>query len=125
MTLVTTGPYNGMFDRRSETPAEGFAIDEPVQLSTVLASGFIVLKVVGHHGEHLICLDARRRSGVDYANSDTPTSKYLSCLEVRTPEEATTGRKQRKTPKNVLYLRRNTVGWHKMIGLFVGDAVFG
>lgn len=47
--------------------SEGFAIDEPVQLSTMLASGFVILKVASHHGEHLICLDARKRSGVDYA----------------------------------------------------------
>ncbi|KAI4644515.1 hypothetical protein J4E93_006420 [Alternaria ventricosa] len=56
-TLITKGPYNGMFDRRAESGNEGFSIDIPVHLSTMLASGFIVLKVLSVKGERLICLD--------------------------------------------------------------------
>ncbi|KAJ4375369.1 hypothetical protein N0V83_002455 [Neocucurbitaria cava] len=127
ITLVTRGPYNGMFDRKSEVPSEGFAIDEPVQLSTMLASGFIILKVISYHGEHLICLDARKRSFLDFANSEASMSmNYLSCLEMSSGEaEESMSRKPSKASKTVLYLSRNNIGWHQMAGLFVGDAVFG
>jgi hypothetical protein len=126
IALLTKGPYNGMFDKKSDPPAEGFAIDEPVRVSTMLASGFIVLKVVSNQGEHLICLDARKKSGVDYADSNAPKLMYLSCDEIPSNEaEDTAGQKSSKTSKTVLHLSRNGIGWHKLIGLFVGDAVFG
>jgi hypothetical protein len=127
IALITKGPYNGMFDRKSEATSEGFAIDEPVQLSTMLASGFIILKVISYHGEHLICLDARKRSVLDYADSEASLSMdYLSCLELSNgEEEESMDRKPSKTSNTVLYLSRNSMGWHKMVGLFVGDAVFG
>lgn len=51
--LKTRGPYNGMFFNR-ESQALRFSIDVPVQLSTMLASGFLVLKVINEEGEHLI-----------------------------------------------------------------------
>jgi hypothetical protein len=125
--LVTRGPYNGMFDRKSEGSSEGFAIDEPVQLSTMLASGFVILKVISYHGEHLICLDARKGNDLDYANSEASVSmKYLSCLEMSNGEaEEFVSRRPNRTSKTVLHLSENSIGWHKMVGLFVGDAVFG
>lgn len=116
-----------MFDRKSESASEGFAIDEPVQLSTMWASWFILLKVISHHGEHLICLDTRKKNGVDYADSDATDSSYLCCLEMpsrEATEETAVGRKSGKAPKKILYLLRNGIGWRKLIGLFVGDAVF-
>jgi hypothetical protein len=129
IALMTKGPYNGMFDKRSEGDMEGFAIDEPVRLSTMLASGFIVLKVISHHGEHLICLDARNKSGVDYANSNASEVMYLSYVEMPNNEledvVSQVGQKPNKASKTVLYLFQNGIGWHKLIGLFVGDAVFG
>jgi len=125
--LVTRGPYNGMFDRKSEVSSEGFAIDEPVQLSTMLASGFVILKFISYHGEHLICLDARKGNDLDYANSEASVSmKYLSCLEMPNGEaEEFVSRRPNRTSKTVLHLSENPIGWHKMVGLFVGDAVFG
>ncbi|KAK0109762.1 hypothetical protein ONS95_002438 [Cadophora gregata] len=59
-TLITKGPYNGMFDRRAESGSEGFSIDVPIQLSTMIASGFVILKVLSVKGERLICLDVRK-----------------------------------------------------------------
>lgn len=123
LNLLTRGAHNGMFSRQSDSPSEGFSIDEPVKLSTMLKSGFIILKVISHQGEHIICLDARKESYLDYADSDTSRLTYLSCLEIPVPEE-TAERKGRKSP-NVLYLQRNSIGWNKLVGLFVGEMVFG
>jgi hypothetical protein len=123
LNLLTRGPYNGMFTKQSESPSEGFSIDEPVKLSTMLKSGFIILKVISHQGEHIVCLDARKKSYLDFADSDTTERTYLSCLEMPIPE-VTTGRKERKTP-NVFYLQQNDIGWNKLVGLFVGEVVFG
>jgi len=60
--LVTRGPYNGMFSKTEESEG-GFAIDEPPSLSTMLHSGFVVLKVANEKGEHLICMDVRKGAG--------------------------------------------------------------
>lgn len=97
----------------------------------MLASGFIMLKVVSHQGEHLVCLDARMSSGVDYASSSSSEFMYLSCRGLPLPDVTTPGRKptasrkQRKTTKKDFYLQRRAFAWNKLIGLFVGGVVFG
>jgi hypothetical protein len=101
-TLQSRGPYNGMFSRRAEDAPPGvfvfgFSIDVPVHLSTMLASGFIVLKVLSTEGEHLICLDARKKTAPDYANSRSHPTNYLSCMNRRRArKERTRKRKVRK-----------------------------
>ncbi|KAF2204159.1 hypothetical protein GQ43DRAFT_460999 [Delitschia confertaspora ATCC 74209] len=59
--LLTRGPYNGMFTSKTEN--DGFAIDEPPHLSTMLHSGFVLLKVANEKGEHLVCMDVRKGAG--------------------------------------------------------------
>ncbi|EXJ91829.1 hypothetical protein A1O3_00379 [Capronia epimyces CBS 606.96] len=79
-TLRTKGPYNGMFSRRSED-VSGFTIDEPTHISTMLASGFVVLKVLNEFGEHLVCLDVRKGT-----KGEAPwlhqTRRYLACMDL-------------------------------------------
>jgi hypothetical protein len=122
-TLLSKGPYNGMFSRRVEETSgswsEGFFIDEPVHLTTMLASGFIVLKVLSTQGEHLIVLDARKKTVPDFANSRTHTASYLCCLDMPSGEE------QGKKWSDVLYLKKNEIGWYKLEGLYFANAVFG
>jgi hypothetical protein len=123
-TLQSRGPFNGMFSRRVEDAQPGgsvvgFSIDVPVQLSTMLASGFIVLKVLSTQGEHLICLDARKKTAPDYANSRSHPVSYLSCMDLPSGDEST------KSENDVLYLRRNNIGWYKLVGLYHANAVFG
>ena len=56
--LRTRGPYNGIFSR--QTPdSSGFTINEPTHISTMMASGLVVLKVLNAFGELLVCLDVR------------------------------------------------------------------
>jgi hypothetical protein len=58
--LRTKGPHNGMFSRKRDGGATGFAIDQPVHLLTMLANGFVALKVLNGKGEHLICMDLQK-----------------------------------------------------------------
>jgi hypothetical protein len=41
---VVSSPYTGIFDRVSQA-ADGFVVDQPIHLSTLLESGFLMLKV--------------------------------------------------------------------------------
>jgi hypothetical protein len=129
-TLITKGPYNGMFKRKSESSSEGFSIDEPVKLSTMLASGFIILKVISNNGEHLICLDARKKTKVDWAHKKANSMSYLCCLDMPSNDgDEWSFQKENKPstkgPKHVFYLREAAIGWHRLIGLYTADAVFG
>ncbi|KAF2731924.1 hypothetical protein EJ04DRAFT_554380 [Polyplosphaeria fusca] len=118
-TLVTTGPYNGMFSRCAEANAAGFSINSPVHLTTMLASGFILLKVLSMEGEHLISLDARKKAVADYAHGSTGRVTYLSCMEIPSSTNA------EKRGGEVLYLKQHSIEWNKLAGLYFVDAVFG
>lgn len=60
-------------------PPPGFSIDEPVQHSTMLAGGFVVLKVQNEKWEHLICIDIRKSANWDAAIKNE-SAKVLACL---------------------------------------------
>ena len=77
-TLTVSGPYTGMFDRVSEK-GDAFVIDKPVQLSTALASGFLVFKVQNEDGEHIVCVDGRK-STLNISNRSH--AKRNVCLDV-------------------------------------------
>ncbi len=138
-TLTTKGPYNGMFGRQTED-ARGFAIDEPVQLLTMLASGFVILKVINEKGEHLLCLDVRK--GVEgvgtLANED---DKVLSCLDVGKDELQTAfdnrswkrqggawptrARFTKAKQEKVTRLKLHDLRYDKVQGLYIRDSAFG
>jgi hypothetical protein len=144
-TLQTKGPYNGMFLRKSGG-SDGFAIDEAVQISTMLASGFIILKVLNEFGEHLICLDIRKGS-----KGSAPLLKvmdeHLACLDfdkdadenvlakesgnagqVVNPDTSKGPKKigdDTKGFKRVKKLQRVKFRYNKVLGLYIGDAKFG
>lgn len=157
--LRTRGPYNGMFGQvnmRDTTIEEvdmiktmysavfgrkgqevgGFAIDEPVQLSTMLASGFIILKVLNDKGEHLICVDVRK--GTDAAAyTRLEKEMFLSCMSIdKDITELTSLRKaqdgeevrspgRRETNNKILKLSVHEFRWNKMLGVYVKDSRFG
>ncbi|KAK6829775.1 hypothetical protein PG987_010359 [Apiospora arundinis] len=79
LLLKTKGPFNGMFNPE-QRHGTGFSIDEPLRLSTMIASGFLILKVASKAGEHLICLDVRKP--LDYAANNARDLRYLSCLDI-------------------------------------------
>jgi hypothetical protein len=94
--LHTRGPHNGMFSRRAVNADPGFAINRPVHISTMMASGFIIVKILNLFGEHLVCLDTRRGSSsimlrgvgthlayVDFENNQDPAGNQIKRLEHR------------------------------------------
>jgi hypothetical protein len=143
--LTTRGPYNGMFGRTTEGSG-GFSIDVPVQLSTMLASGFIVLKVVNTMGEHLICEDVRMGAPAR-AIMGSPAREYVSYMDLGkdalenelqeadgTKEENSQEKSQEKSlasirietsPEKVQRLTVNEFAWKKVAGLYIRDAKFG
>ncbi|OBT58635.1 hypothetical protein VE04_01227 [Pseudogymnoascus sp. 24MN13] len=124
--MVTKGPYNGMFLRRAKVPGtEGFSIDVPSQLSTLLASGFIVLKVLSLNGEHLIILDVRKGTTVDYAVHEGVSREYLSCLDLGKRDSGDEDEDNSLGTPRVLYLTRARVTYTKVLGLYNCNSSFG
>ncbi|CAH0039554.1 unnamed protein product [Clonostachys solani] len=59
--LQTRGPFNAVFKRRSD---DGFSIDLPITMWTMLMCGLIMIEVESVDGRGLVCLDLRgRRNG--------------------------------------------------------------
>jgi hypothetical protein len=143
-TLRTKGPYNGMFSRKAQDTS-GFAIDEAVRLSTRLASGFILLKVLNKHGEHLICLDIRKASkgsgalkGETERHLDIGKDSEYDIPEVSAQQGDNNGtavnvdgvvtsevRYGEEELDKVKKLTDNTFRWNKILGLYVRDSSFG
>jgi hypothetical protein len=128
-TLITKGPYNGMFDRQAESGNDGFSIDIPVQLSTMLASGFIVLKVLSAKGERLICLDVRKsfESGIGVAMKHQHV-EYLTCTDLEDEKDIKREASESgdSTPKKkILRLTRTQFTWTRVLGVYVRDSLFG
>ena len=138
--LITKGPFNGMFSRKSEKSGAGFAVDESVRLPTMLASGFVLLKVVNEMGEHLICIDVRK--GVQGVGTLKQTNeKPLACIDIGRDElqDAMTDRSfdaakkvwpslkgfTRKPLEKVMRLTESELRYNKVLGLYIKDSRFG
>jgi hypothetical protein len=134
--LKTKGPYNGMFFQRED--AGKFSIDVPTKLSTMLASGFIVLKVVNEDGEHLICIDVRKGAPAKPVRNGV-MGKYLAYLhleedlvessEDEDTEDTVTVKNTTKPKSRVdeqpLLLFTNEFRWNKIVGFYIRDVKFG
>ncbi|KAK8071383.1 hypothetical protein PG997_011586 [Apiospora hydei] len=145
--FVTQGPYNGVFkrqlnlDRKGDSEKEneeevrsvaslvqtgGFAIDKPIDLWTMMAAGFIVLKVLNAQGEHLICIDGRK-GNFDAARPDH-SAAWLTCRDFNEValERAHDSRKMESSHKREVYmLQRVEFRWTKVLGVYVKDSTFG
>lgn len=133
-TLRTRGPYNGMFERKAEG-SDRFAIDEAAHLSTMLASGYIILKVLNEFGEHLICLDVRKGS-----KGTAPLLKefdeHLACEDFdKDADENVLAKESNANSQNlggdtkgfkrVKKLQKVKFRYNKVLGLYIGNAKFG
>jgi hypothetical protein len=141
--LITRGPYNGIFGRKTTETGNGFSIDFPVQLSTMLASGFIVLKVVNELGEHLICEDVRK-GATARSISGAQDYEYISYMDIGKDalgdeldgmdgmdgmdgidEKHSMGKTAEAAPHKVLRLSMKKFFWKKIAGLYIRDSKFG
>lgn len=84
--LTTRGLYNSVFGSRSDDGFyDGFSIDRPLSLWTMLFSGIWVIEVESLHGKGLVCLDLRRLQDVRAVPGqagNTPT-EGLICSRLR------------------------------------------
>ena len=133
--LRTRGPYNGMFTRQASDPG-AFKINEAVHISTMMASGFIVLKALNVFGELLVCLDVRwasdsiRISRVGKWNvfededdrSDDPMRREDDDDTVPGPigEELVSGKNMQ--PKRLV---RREVRIDRILGVYIRNTYFG
>jgi len=138
--LVTDGPYNGMFSRTIEKRGrknrekdkettvivrQGFSIDEPLHVYTMLASGIVPLKVRDGHGEHLICIDGRK-GGWDMANSGRRLN-WMTCPNFASEdlENMYDGNAPGTKERGVHMLERIQFKWARVLGVYVKDCKFG
>ena len=69
-----------MIRRTALESADGFAIDHPLNLSTLLACGFLVFMVASEDGVHLVCIGGKKRNESIHCGSRT---KVLVCRAPR------------------------------------------
>jgi hypothetical protein len=127
--LRTKGPYNGLFARKAVDTDAAFSINQPAHISTIMASGFIVLKILNITGEHLIFLNVRRtRNDVTYMS----TINRTACLDLEPYDipgvdkgesngayAAKSAKYGKDTPRRVQYASLRV---DKVLGLYVGDS---
>jgi hypothetical protein len=105
--LATRGPYNSVFQRRAD---DGFSIDSPLSLWTMLLSGLILVKVSTEQGPALVCLDVRK--GTKYSTVTHAflqrKSERLVCPEIEN---------QHSRP-DLLALKRRDFEWRGVLGLY-------
>jgi hypothetical protein len=104
--LNTRGPYNATFKRKAD---DGFSIDAPLTMWTMLMSGLIMVQVKSSQGPALVCLDVRRGTKfVTVARSDMIKAKQdelLVCMDMERPGE-------------LLPLKLVKLDWSGMVGIY-------
>jgi hypothetical protein len=115
--LKTRGPYNCPFLRKSE---DGFSIDKPLSMWTMLLSGLIMVQVQTPRGPALVCLDVRKgTSGViEEENMPTEEQEYIYCDTLESQDK-------KRGAERRLRLKYGCLGWHRVDGLYsIHDSVF-
>lgn len=121
--LNTCGPYNSIFKRNAGAGAGGgFAIDRSLDTRTLLLSGLIMLKVATPDGHGLVCLDARRGSGmqaITHKNIGGRNDTLIVCNDIDT-QLCHKGVNKLRLP-----LRNDSLQWIKVLGIYRNlDAMF-
>jgi hypothetical protein len=114
--LQFSGPYTGLFSKKVDS---GFVVDVSTELSTALATGFVISKAQDLKGEFLEFQDLR-----DHPCRSTETSP-LMCREIEKLEgaEIRVAGQSRQRPQ-VLQLKRDTYqGQHWILGLYNNSEV--
>jgi hypothetical protein len=121
-----------MFSRRAENGSIGFAITRPVHLSTMMASGFIIVKVLNFFGEHLVCFDRRRGSGgiaIRRRVGKHSVHPVLENSEEHAGDEhnGSVSALKEKAPRGdqIKRLEKDEIMMDRILGAYVGEAYFG
>ena len=130
--LDTRGPFNAVFKRRS---GDGFSIDRPISMWTMLISGLIMIEVESMNGRGLVCLDLRRgtkfaviKSVGDYYKCDPenrPTYIYCKRIPERSCKEGEVQGEQGDGNPCKLVLNSGDIVWMRALGFYSNkDALF-
>ncbi|KAF8251680.1 hypothetical protein K440DRAFT_658355 [Wilcoxina mikolae CBS 423.85] len=110
--LHTRCPYNSAFKRSTD---DGFSIDVPLTMWTMLLSGLIMVQVLTPQGRALACLDVRRGTKytcVIHDNNPTNAQDRLVCADLMTSQRRGMGK------KHLFALQMKKIHWTKVQGLF-------
>lgn len=112
--LRTRGPYNCVFSRKTESD-DGFSIDRPLSIRTMLLSGLIMIQVQSaHQGEFLACLDLRK--GTEYKFIDSTGG--LREEEYIISEKLTAKDLQISGVNHIPLTSGKSKEWNKVIGIY-------
>lgn len=109
--LAVKGPYDTVFSGSTDKAAStiGFSIDVPIDLKTLYASGFLILKVDNYERPRLVCL-----RGAEDADFDSRAHKMMR-LVGDVPSLA----RQRSEFGTKIRLSREAIHWQHVFGLYV------
>lgn len=121
--LKTRGPFNSVFMNRS---SDGFSIDQPIDINTILLSGLTLLKVVTPRGHALVCLDSRRGTDLKVVEHQGNQSKeFLVCEDVnQSQQRAKEGNGSGGQKQRLQLTRTSNFKWKRVQGVFVMDSEF-
>ena len=118
--MLFRGPYHGAFRRRAKSGTYGFSIDVPVEYATLLAAGFIVLKIrtIEEDTYHVHFLLHDTRDGVPSG----PFEKSLISEPLNGNEKQTLMGKEGK--ERVSLNLEEKPGEYDVLGLPISDCTF-
>ncbi|TPX17695.1 uncharacterized protein E0L32_002796 [Thyridium curvatum] len=133
--LGKCGPFKSILDRRAEG---SFLIDVPPTVKTAVAGSHIFIRVESTDGPALVGLRAKNRekynsidpqdfreSGTGYICRDLVGAGQYRIPPTREEKEQWKGEGRNSTRTLPLYdICANELGWHRVQGIFVEDALF-
>lgn len=112
--LQTRGPYNTVFSRKA-SGGDGFSIDQPLSIRTMLLSGLIMIQVQAvYHGKFLVCLDLRRGTelGLVSQTREAVVDEEECIIGERLTDEPAQGTIHR------INLKTAKASWGRVVGVF-------
>ncbi|KAF4945604.1 hypothetical protein FGADI_11785 [Fusarium gaditjirri] len=112
--LQTRGPYNTVFNRKSE---DGFSIDRPLSIWTMLLSGLIMIEVESTRGRSLVCLDLRRGTKYEMIDNmciyEPQGEEFIHCSRLPNEKDG-----EAHGDPNRIRLRKGNLVWLRARGLY-------
>lgn len=113
--LQTRGPYNCVFTQKTSS-ADGFSIDHPMSIQTMLLSGLVMIQVEAiFQGEFLVCLDLRKGTSyhvVQQSKDPTDDREYIVSDRLATDGVQDTSRQR------IPLQKRGDARWNRVVGVY-------